>query len=146
MRLRSVDPQAAPVVQPNYLSDARDQVVLLTAIKLARRLMASEAMSPYFDSETLPGKQTEPDDELLDFARKRGSAAYHLVGTCKMGPDGDAMAVVDAALKVRGVQAPRVVDASVMPQVPSANTLAATLMVAEKAASLIRGATPQSHA
>ena len=141
VRLRSADPQAAPIVQPNYLSEARDQTVLLAAIKLARRLMASAAMAHYFEQEMLPGAQTGSDDELLDFARRRGSTAYHLVGTCKMGPESDAMAVVDPALRVRGVQALRVVDASVMPQVPSANTLAATLMVAEKAASLIRGAT-----
>ena len=143
VRLRSADPQAAPIVQPNYLSEARDQTVLLAAIKLARRLMASAAMAHYFEQEMLPGAQTGSDDELLDFARRRGSTAYHLVGTCKMGPESDAMAVVDPALRVRGVQALRVVDASVMPQVPSANTLAATLMVAEKAASLIRGATPR---
>ena len=140
VRLVSADPQAAPIVQPNYLSDARDQAVLLTAIKLARRLMASAAMAHYFEHETLPSAPCASDDELLDFARKRGSTAYHLVGTCKMGPDGDAMAVVDPELRVRGVQALRVVDASVMPQVPPANTLAATLMVAEKAAWLIRKA------
>jgi choline dehydrogenase len=78
------------------------------------------------------------DDEWLDFARRRGSTAYHLVGTCKMGPRGERTAVVDPQLRVHGMENLRVVDASVMPQVPSANTLAATLMVAEKAADLIR--------
>ncbi len=139
VRLRSADPMAAPLVQPNYLTDARDQAVLLAALKLARQLMASRAMAAYFEGEILPGPQVASDDELLDFARQRGSTAYHLAGTCKMGPDSDPMAVVDATLKVRGVQGLRVVDASVMPQVPSANTLAGALMVAEKAADLIRG-------
>jgi choline dehydrogenase len=139
VRLRSADSRDDPLIQPNYLAEAKDQSVLLAALKLARRLMASQAIAPYFADETLPGPQVETDDELLDFARRRGSTAYHLVGTCKMGPRGDPMAVVDPALKVHGVQCLRVADASVMPQVPSANTLAATLMVAEKAADLIRG-------
>lgn len=140
--LRSSDPREDPLVQPNYLSDAVDQGVLLAALKLARQLIASQAVAPYFVGETLPGPQVATDDELLDFARRRGSTAYHLVGTCKMGPNSDPMAVVDSALKVNGIQGLRVVDASVMPQVPSANTLAATLMVAEKAADLIRGRPP----
>ena len=139
VRLQSANPQVAPLLQPNYLSDAHDQVVLLDAIKLARRLMATPAMAPYVDREILPGGNVASDDALLDFAKRRGSTAYHLVGTCKMGPASDPMAVVDSELRVRGVQALRVVDASVMPQVPSANTLAATLMIAEKAADLMRG-------
>ena len=142
VRLRSADPAEAPLVQPNYLADPRDQVVLLSALKLARRLMAAPAMAPYFAGEILPGPAVASDDELLDFARRRGSTAYHLVGTCKMGPADDPQAVVDGELKVRGLQGLRVVDASVMPQVPSANTLAATLMVAEKAADLIRARPP----
>ena len=139
VRVCSRDPQVDPLVQPNYLSDERDPPVLLAALRLARRLLGSQAMAPYLQAETLPGPEVQSDDEWLDFARRRGSTAYHLVGTCKMGPDDDRLAVVDPQLRVRGVEQLRVVDASVMPQVPSANTLAATLMVAEKAADLIRG-------
>ena len=139
VRIRSADPHATPAVQPGYLSDERDQQVIVAALKLARRLMTTGAMAPYLAMETVPGARVGSDDEWLDFARTRGSTAYHLVGTCRMGPAGDPLAVVDNELRVRGTERLRVVDASVMPQVPSANTLAATLMVAEKAADLIRG-------
>ena len=141
VHIRSADAGAAPVVQPNYLADPRDQQVIVRALKLARRLLTTRAVAPYFSHELLPGAAVNSDDEWLDFARRRGSTAYHLVGSCKMGPAEDSMAVVDAQLRVRGLQNLRVVDASVMPQVPSANTLAATLMVAEKAADMIRGKT-----
>ena len=146
VRITSADPLAAPAVQPNYLTDPRDQDVIVSALRLARRLMATAAMAPYFAVETLPGPGVSSDDELLGFARSRGSTAYHLVGTCRMGPGDDPAAVVDQQLRVHGTERLRVVDASVMPQVPSANTLAATLMVAEKAADLIRGRPPLAPA
>ncbi len=142
VRLGSPDPTIDPIVQPNHLAHAKDREVIVLALQLARRLMATTAMKPYFGHETLPGPHVVTDDELLDFARRRGSTAYHLVGTCRMGLRIDRMAVVDPQLKVHGTENLRVVDASVMPQVPSANTLAATLMVAEKAADLIRGRAP----
>ena len=142
VRLRSRDPNADPLVQPNYLADARDRDMIVRALRLARRLMGTAAMARYFAQETLPGPQVANEDDWLDFARRRGATAYHLVGTCRMGPAGDRMAVVDPQLRVHGTERLRVVDASVMPQVPSANTLAATLMVAEKAADLIRGRSP----
>jgi choline dehydrogenase len=137
VRARSREPAAAPLVQPNYLAHESDREVTLAALQLARRLMRTNAMAPYFVQETLPGPQVRSDDELLDFARRRGSTAYHFIGTCKMGSARDRMAVVDPNLRVYGTRNLRVVDASVMPQVPSANTLAATVMIAEKAADLI---------
>lgn len=142
VRLRSGDPDAPAQVQPNYLLHALDQRVVVRALKLARAVLATQPLADFVDQELLPGPEVRTDDELLDYARRRGSTAYHLVGSCKMGPGSDPMAVVDPQLRVRGVAGLRVVDASVMPQVPSANTLAATLMVAEKAADMIQDLAP----
>ena len=142
VQIRSADPAVTPSIQPNYLGDARDQEMIVRALRFARDLLPTRALAPYFAGETLPGPSVQSDEDWLDFARRRGGTAYHLVGTCRMGPAGDRDAVLDPTLKVRGVEKLRVVDASVMPQVPSANTMAATLMVAEKAADLILGRPP----
>ncbi len=137
VRIRSRDPLAAPLLQPNFLSHELDRRTLVEALKLARGLMSSTAMAPYLAKELQPGKDVQTDDEWLDYARQKGTTGYHMVGTCKMGPRADPMAVVDPSLQVHGCENLRVADASVMPQVPSANTLAASLMVGEKAADMI---------
>ncbi len=139
VRIASADPAVPPLMQPNYLADTEDQAVLVAGLKLARALLNSPAMAPHLAGETLPGPGVSTDDEWLDYARRRGGTAYHLVGTCRMAPDADPTAVVDSTLRVRGFEGLRVADASIMPQVPSANTMAASLMVGEKAADMVLG-------
>ncbi|WP_313463407.1 GMC family oxidoreductase, partial [Achromobacter sp.] len=138
VRIRSADPLQDPVILANYLADERDQATLVRGIRLARRLLQSQALAPYFDSEALPGPLCESDSELLDFARRFGVSSYHVNGTARMGPADDRHAVVDAQLRVHGVQNLRVIDSSVMPSMPSANICAATMMIGNKAADLIR--------
>jgi choline dehydrogenase len=142
VRIQSADPKADPFLQPNYMTHEADQTGMVVALKLARRLLQTDSMRPYLDQETLPGAQVSSEDEWLDYARQRGGTGYHVVGTCSMGPAVNPQAVVGADLRVHGIEALRVVDASVMPLLPSANTLAATLMIAEKAADAIRELTP----
>ncbi len=95
-------------------------------------------MAPYFEGELYPGDAVQSDEELLAVARERGTTVFHMMGTCRMGPDNDRTAVVDDRLRVKGVEGLRVIDASIMPSMPSANTNAATLMIAEKGAALVR--------
>ena len=138
VRIRSADPLQDPMILANYLADERDQQTLVRGIRLARRLLQSQALAPYFDSEALPGPLCESDSELLDFARRFGVSSYHVNGTARMGPADDKYAVVDAQLRVHGVENLRVIDSSVMPAMPSANICAATMMIGNKAADLIR--------
>jgi choline dehydrogenase len=137
----SADPMAAPRIEANYLSDPGDRAVLVAGIRKARALLRSSALAPYFEREVLPGPTVRDDDDeaLLAFASRYGSSAQHLVGTAKMGPSTDPMAVVDPWLRVHGVGGLRIADASVIPATPSANSCAATMMVAERAADLLRG-------
>ena len=95
VRAKSADPLAAPAMQPHYLSTAHDRATLVAGIRLARRLAATRALSPYVAGEYLPGTGAATDDDLLEFARNKGATIFHPAGTCKMGPAGDAMAVVD---------------------------------------------------
>jgi choline dehydrogenase len=133
-----------PEIQPNYLSHPTDRQVTLGGLRLIRRLLATPELARYVAWETLPGKDATTDDELLDFARNNGATAYHLIGTARMGPATDPTAVVDDRLRVHGVENLRVVDASIMPSMPSANTYASTLMIAERASDLIRGRVPEA--
>ena len=139
VRAKSADPFTAPIIQPNYLAAESDRRVLLAGMKIARRLLISKPLSKYYDREEFPGPQAQSDDDLMAAAKQRGTTTFHLMGTCRMAPDSDPTAVVDAELRVRGLDALRVVDASIMPTMPSANLNASVLMLAEKAADMIRG-------
>ena len=142
VRARSADPIEKPRIQPNYLSEEIDRKVTVAAMKLSRKLMQSNALKPFFDGEEYPGAEVQSDDELLDAARHWGSTTYHVMGTCRMGPTSAPTAVVDDTLKVRGIESLRVIDASIMPSMLSANLNAGTMMIAEKGADLILGKTP----
>ncbi|HYF07786.1 MAG TPA: GMC family oxidoreductase N-terminal domain-containing protein [Acetobacteraceae bacterium] len=142
VRARSTDVFEDPEIQPNYLTDPMDIRVHLGGIRLLRRILAAPELAPFTDRETLPGPAVQSDDELLDFARRNGSTTYHLIGTARMGPESDRSTVVNDRLQVHGLEGLRVVDASVMPHMPSANTYATTMMIAEKASDLIRGRPP----
>lgn len=136
---RSPDPFEDPIIQPNYLTDPYDQRTMVAGVRLARQFLSTPRFARYVVKETLPGPDATSDADLLDFARRTGSTIYHFVGTSRMGPHHDENAVVDDRLRVHGVEGLRIVDASVMPDVPSGNTYASTLMIAEKGADLIRG-------
>lgn len=128
-----------PDIQPNYLSSETDQRVLLNGMRLGLKMLATKPLQPFIHSQTAPGPDVRTDDEMLHWARTKGITVYHMIGTCRMGPEHDRQSVVDHELRVRGLENLRVADASIMPCMPSGNTNAATLMIAEKAADLIRG-------
>ena len=137
----STDIFEPPTINPNYLSDTYDQDVLLRSIHLGRKLMSTTPLQPYLEGNTNPQKSLQTDGELLDWARREGTTAYHMTGTARMGPESDPQAVVDNQLQVRGFDGLRVADASIMPCMPSGNTNAPTMMIAEKAADMILGRT-----
>ena len=142
VRARSADPFEKPAIQPNYLDDEEDRRVVVKAMKLARALIHTEAMKPYFDFEVSPGGEVQNDDELLDAARQWGSTTFHVMGSCRMGPDSDPTAVVDDKLRVHGLECLRVIDASIMPMMVSANLNAATMMIGEKGSDIVLGKAP----
>jgi choline dehydrogenase len=140
IKLKSLDAAASPSIVPRYLSDPNDRRTVVDGLKLIRRILATRHFERYIDVEFRPGPDARTDDELLDYAQKFGGTVYHPTSTCRMG--NDAMAVVDPELRVHGIEGLRVVDASVMPTVASGNTNAATIMIGEKAADLIRERLP----
>ena len=139
IRAKSSDPFAKPTIQPNYLTHETDRQVTIKAMKLSRLLGETKAMKPFFDGWEYPDADIRSDDELLDAARHVGNTTYHVMGSCRMGPDSDPTAVVDDQLRVRGMENLRVIDASVMPAMISANLNAATMMIGEKGAALVMG-------
>ena len=138
IRLRSSDPAAAPIIDPNYLATEDDRRVAADAIRVTRRLMAQPALARYRPAEHLPGPGVTDDDAALaQAAGDIGTTIFHPVGTAKMGLASDPMAVVDARLRVIGLQGLRVVDASVMPTITSGNTNTPTIMIAEQGAGFV---------
>ena len=139
LTLKSADPAAAPAIRPNYLSTPEDRRVAADSIRVTRRIVAQPALQKYSPVEYLPGPAVRNDDEaaLAKAAGDIGTTIFHPVGTARMGRDDDARAVVDARLRVIGLQGLRVVDASVMPTITSGNTNSPTMMIAEKGAAMI---------
>ncbi len=136
LTLRSTDPTQHPAIFANYLAKPEDGEKLVTGIKLVRRLNQTKALAAFYQADLHPGAQLQSAEELVEFIRNHTQAYHHPVGTCKMGHD--ALAVVDEQLRVRGTEGLRVVDASIMPTIVNGNTNAATIMIGEKAADLIK--------
>jgi choline dehydrogenase len=139
VRIKSADDREAPILQPNFIKSEFDQRVVVAALKWARAVLTSPPMQKYLDVEMFPGSAVQTDDEWLDFAREHGNCGYHLIGTAKMGPASDRMAVVDARLKMHGVDGLYVADCSIMPNMPSGNTCAVAMMVGDKCADMLLG-------
>jgi choline dehydrogenase len=142
VRIKSADPFEQPEIQPRYLTEETDRRVLVAAMRLARNILMSKPLAPYYGHEDFPGPDVQTDDELLAAAKERGTTTFHPMGTCRMGPENDPTSVVDDELRVRGLEALRVVDASIMPMMVSANLNAGVMMLADKASDIIRGKTP----
>ncbi len=138
IRIRSTDPFEPPEMQPNYLSTDLDRRTAVAAVRAARAIAASSAMAPLVKREVKPGPSADSDEALLQFCRDNGATIFHPSGTCAMGPDPQAGAVLDARLRVHGVQGLRVIDCSAMPTLVSGNTSAPAVMMAEKAVDMIR--------
>jgi choline dehydrogenase len=138
---RSNRPGDMPAINPRYLSEESDRRAIVGGLRFARRLFAAPALKKFVRDEALPGAHLQSDDELLDYARRNGGTCYHASCTCMMGRH--TMAVVDDELRVHGLEGLRVIDASVMPAVTSTNTNAPTIMIAEKAATIVKNGAGQ---
>ncbi len=140
VRLQSADPAAAPLIDPNYLQDARDREMSIRGLQITQEILAQAPMKRFIKAERLPGPEVKTDQDYFDFICQHSKTSHHSAGTCRMGPDAEA--VVDIRLRFNGIEGLRVVDNSIMPTVISSNTNAAAIMIGEKASDLIR----QDHA
>jgi choline dehydrogenase len=138
--LASADPFADPVIDPNYLAAEEDRLALRASVKVVREIFSQPALAPFRGPEREPGPTVRTDAQIDAWIRETAETIYHPVGGCRMGVDD--RAVVDASLRVRGLEGLRVVDASVMPTLVGGNTNAPTIMIAEKAADMIRARPP----
>jgi choline dehydrogenase len=136
VRIKSPDPAAYPEIKLNYLSTAEDRKVAVDGMRFTRRIMAAKALAKYQPEEFRPGPAAQSDEQLARAAGELGTTIFHPIGTCKMGHD--PMGVVDDRLRVRGVDALRVIDASIMPRITSGNTNAPTYAIAELGARFVR--------
>ena len=137
VHINSVNPEAPPVIAPNYLATEEDRKIAAESLRLTRQIVQSPALQPYSPEEYKPGAQYQTEEELVKAAGDIGTTIFHPVGTCKMGRANDPMAVLDSQLRVRGIHHLRVVDASAMPTITSGNTAAPTMMIAERVAELL---------
>jgi choline dehydrogenase len=139
VKLRSSDPAAKPRIQFNYMQEEADWEEFRAGVRLTREVLAQEAFNPYAGGEISPGPDVVSDKDIDAYLKKAVESSYHPCGTCKMGSDTDA--VVDAECRVHGLEGLRVVDSSIMPSIVSGNLNAPTIMLAERAADLIKGGT-----
>ncbi|GAA4353950.1 choline dehydrogenase [Variovorax defluvii] len=135
VELRDADPRTPPAIHPNHLATEEDRQFFIRAVRKVREVLATSPMKELVSEEYLPGKAVTTDEQILDYVRNRSNTIYHPCGTCRMGNDPGA--VVDPALRVRGVRGLRIADASIMPRITSGNINATCLMIGEKAADLI---------
>jgi choline dehydrogenase len=140
--LKSSDPFTAPVIRPRYLTEQADMDVLLKGVNIARQIARSGAFDSFGSVEVLPGRDVQERADVERWIRANVDTCFHPTGTCKMGAD--PAAVVDASLRVHGIEGLRVVDASIMPEIVSGNTNAPTIMIAERAAAMIAGDSSQT--
>jgi choline dehydrogenase-like flavoprotein len=138
LELSSDDPTSRPLMRPHFLEDRADVATLRFGLREARRIIAMPALARYAGTELSPGPSVASDDQLEAFIRANVATTYHPVGTCKMGPRHDPMAVVDSRLRVYGVEGLRIADASIMPNIIGGNTSAASMMIGERAAGFIQ--------
>lgn len=138
VRLASADPKAAPLIDPNYWSDPHDREMSIRGLKLAREIMAQNALKPFVKAEVLPGPDVRTDEDYFNYACANAKTDHHPGGTCRMGSD--PAAVVDPELRFNGIERLRIVDNSIMPTLVSANTNATAIMIGEKAADMIKTA------